>query len=286
MASVPHETPYHERRTAERRRMAPASTEVVPTEAMRVSWGGIWGGVLVAIGIVLLLAALGVAVGVTATDPASMDASTLGTGAGIWAAASLLIALFVGGMVSTRIGAIFDRTTGFFEGVLVWVVAVLLMGYLASSGIGTLAGGAFKLVGGASQAVGSIVQSGTIDLSSGNVDQILQRLKDPQTAQQVAAATGLPENEVGASLSEMAQQVQNSRDNPAQAAAAVRQGVSQLFSKARAEGTLQQKAEQIQPKVSAAAWITFGALVVSLLAAVLGAMAGRREWPSRRQSHA
>jgi uncharacterized protein involved in exopolysaccharide biosynthesis len=35
----------------------------------------------------------------------------------------------------------------------------------------------------------------------------------------------------------------------------------------------------VKPTVSKAAWITFGALVLSLLAAVLGAMAGRRRPP-------
>jgi hypothetical protein len=36
---------------------------------------------------------------------------------------------------------------------------VLLMLYFAASGIGMLAGGAFKLIGGAAQALGSVVQS-------------------------------------------------------------------------------------------------------------------------------
>jgi hypothetical protein len=100
-----------------------------------------------------------VAVGISAAQPGETDAATLGTGAGIWGGLSLLIALFLGGWVSTRIGAIFDGTTGFFEGALVWVVSVLLILYFAASGIGMLAGGAFKLIGGAAQALGSVVQS-------------------------------------------------------------------------------------------------------------------------------
>ena len=157
MATVIRESPYHDRRSAERRRIAyPAA---VRAEGMRVSWGGVFGGVLVALGFLLLMTALGVAVGISAAQPGETDAATLGTGAGIWGGLSLLIALFLGGWVSTRIGAIFDGTTGFFEGALVWVVSVLLMLYFAASGIGMLAGGAFKLVGGAAQALGSVVQS-------------------------------------------------------------------------------------------------------------------------------
>lgn len=228
MATVAH--PYHERRTTERRRIAyPAMLR--GAEGMRVSWGGVWGGVLVAVGLLLLLAALGVAVGITATDPAQADASKLGTGAGIWAGVSLLVALFVGGMVSTRIGAIFDGTTGFFEGSLVWVVSVLLMAYLAASGVSSLAGGAFSMVGGAQQAVGSVL--GTTD---------------PQQIQQQAQQKGEE----------------------------LKQNLPQL----------QQKAQEAKPTATKAAWITFVALLLSLAAAVFGAMAGRRRQPLPESSRA
>ena len=271
MAYASH-TPFHDRRVNERRRLSYPS--FLTADAMRVSWGGVFGGVLVAIGLLLLLTALGVAVGISATDPGSTELSSLGTGAGIWAGASLLLALFVGGFVATRIGAVFDRTTGFFEGVLVWVVSLLLMGYLAASGVGSLAGGAFKLVGGATQAV--MQASGSPDVS-GSVDQIIQRLKDPKTAQQIAGVTGMSQSEVQSSLSETAQRVENNRNNPAQAAAEAKQGMAQLYEKAKSSGALQQKAEEVKPQATRAAWITFGALLLSLLTAVLGAMAGRRE---------
>ncbi len=271
MAYASH-TPFHDRRVNERRRLSYPS--FLTADAMRVSWGGVFGGVLVAIGLLLLLTALGVAVGISATDPGSTELSSLGTGAGIWAGASLLLALFVGGFVATRIGAVFDRTTGFFEGVLVWVVSLLLMGYLAASGVGSLAGGAFKLVGGATQAV--MQTSGSPDVS-GSVDQIIQRLKDPKTAQQIAGVTGMSQSEVQSSLSETAQRVENNRNNPAQAAAEAKQGMAQLYEKAKSSGALQQKAEEVKPQATRAAWITFGALLLSLLPAVFGAMAGRRD---------
>lgn len=231
MATVVRDTPYHDRRVAERRRIAYPAT--LRAEGMRVSWASVFGGVMVALGFLLLMTALGVAVGISAAQPGETDTGALGTGAGIWAGVSLLLALFIGGWVATRIGAIFDGTTGFFEGALVWIVSVLLMLYLASSGIGMLAGGAFKLVGGAAQALGSVVQS-TPEMS-GSVDQMIQRLKDPKTAEHIAAATGMPASEVQAA-----------------------------------------EAEEMKPQATRAAWITFGALLLSLLAAVLGAMAGRR----------
>jgi hypothetical protein len=278
-ATHPH---IPDRRVSERRRTGyPA---LLRAEGMKVSWGGIFGGVLVAIGLLLLLAALGVAIGISAAQPGETEASTLGIGAGIWAGVSLLVALFVGGMVATRIGAISDGATGFFEGALVWVVSILLMVYFASSGVSMLAGGAFQMVGGAAQAIGGAVQAqGSVDVS-GSVDQIVQRLKDPKTAQQIASVTGMPQSEVQATLSETAQRVENNRDKPAQAAAEAKAGMAQLMDKAKSSGALEQKAEEVKPQATRAAWITFGALVLSLLAAVLGAMSGRRRPEELRAS--
>ena len=279
MATVVQRRPDTERRHHERRQGWTAA--VVATDGMRVSWGGIWGGVLVALGVLMLLTALGLAIGVTAVDPGQTASSTIGAGAGIWGSLSLLIALFVGGLAATRIGAITDRTTGFFEGALVWVVSVLIMAYLAGSGVGMLASGAFRLVGGATQALGAAVQTqgggANVDVS-GTVDEIAQRLRSAETAEQVANVTGMPPNEVRTLLNQTAQRVEANRDNPTQAAEEARRGMAQLMDRARASGALEQRAEQIQPEASAAAWITFFALVLSLGAAVLGAMVGRRRF--------
>lgn len=274
-------SPYHDRRIVERRKMNFAPAHALG-DGLRVSWGGIWGGVLAAVGLLILLSALGMAVGISAVKPGETDAATLGTGAGIWAAVSLLLALFLGGLVATRVGAIFDRTTGFFEGTLVWVVSLLLMGYLATSGIGMVAGGAFRMVGGATEAIGTVVQGssgGEMTDFSGTPAQILAKLKDPKTAQQLAAATGMPDHEVRAGLADMAQRVEGSRDNPRQAAAEARDGLKALYERAKSSGALERKVEEMKPQAAKAAWITFGALVLSLLAAVLGAMAGRRRLP-------
>src|SRR3712207_4867696 len=217
MASIPHSqhsanAPTHDRRMGERRRGFYAA---MTREGAKVSWGGIFGGVLVALGLLFLLGALGVAVGITAADPGQTQASTLGAGAGIWAGISLLIALFVGGMVATRIGAITDKTTGFFEGALVWVVSILLMLYFASSGVSLIAGTATRLVGGATQAATTVMQGGGANVDmSGGVDQILQRLKDPKTAQQIASATGMEQSEVQSSLSSTAQRVEKNKNDP------------------------------------------------------------------------
>src|SRR3954447_22896013 len=198
MATVTH--PYHERRGTERRRLAYpglATARLFSAEGMRVSWGGIFGGVLVAVGTLLLLAALGVAIGITAVDPQSMQLGKIGIGAGVWTGVSMLLSLFLGGMVSSRLGATFDRTTSFFDGFLVWVVSLLLVAYLAAGGMAWVAGDAFSMMGG--------------------------------------------QPEISATPDAV---------------------------------------QEIKPQAAKTAWNTFGSLVLSLGAALAGAMAGRRRQPT------
>lgn len=212
MASVVN--PYHERRTGERRRIAYPG--LFASDGMKVSWGGILGGVLVALGVLVLLMALGVAVGISAVDPASTEATKVGAGAGIWAGVSLLLALFLGGFVSTRIGATYDSQTAFFAGFLVWVVSIVFVAYMAASGASSLTGGAFKLF---------------------------------------ASASGQQQEQAAATIQEKAQQLQQKAPE------------------------LQQKAQEAKPQATKAAWITFGSLILSLLAALIGSAAGRRRHP-------
>ena len=175
----------------------------VPTDrfdGMKISWDGIFGGVLAGVGTLMLLAALGAAIGIYAADPETTDASTLGTGAAIWTALTLLIALFVAGWAATRLSMLWERTTAMFEGALVWVLSMIVILYLTASGISLMADGAFGLASQAAQTAGSTM---------GGAD-------------------------------------------------------------------IQAMAERAQPAATRTAWITFGALLLSLGASIAGAAAGRR----------
>ncbi len=211
----------------------------VSVEGVRVSWGGIWGGVLTALGLLILLAALGAAVGITATNPQRADVAKIGIAAGAWIGISLLIALFVGGMVTTRIGATFDGATGFWEGALVWIVTLLLMGYLATTSLSSLMGGALRVIGGATQAAATAAQGTTAASNAAN-----------------AATNASPSAVIGR--------------------------LKERIDTARANGTVERKAAEVQPTATKASWGAFVALILSLAAAVLGAMAGRRPYPLPR----
>ncbi len=193
-------------------------------DGLRISWGGIWAGVLTTLGTLLFLTTLGLAVGISAADPGNTDAGTLGAGAAIWSGLALLIALFVGGMAATRLGMIYDRATGAFEGALVWVVSFVAILWLASSGV-------------------QLVASGISGVFS-----------------------GVTQTEAG-------------RDATGQAAADVQRNAEQLLSRAREQ--LPAAAERAQDSATKTAWITFAAMLISLLAAIAGAMTGRKRAAQR-----
>jgi len=83
-----------------------------------------------------------------------------------------------------------------------------------------------------------------------------------------------PEEEVRSSFSAVAPRVESVRSNLAQAAAEVRRGTEQLMARARQQLPL--AAERVQEGATTAAWVTFFAMVISLIA-IGGAMVGRRQ---------
>lgn len=277
-----YSTGIPERRAAERRRdFYPAMLRGF--EGLRVSWGGVWGGVLVAMGLFLLMTALGVAVA-RSLETAGFGADVLGIAAGLWMAGSLLAALFVGGVVSTRAGGVVDRTTGFFEGALVWVVSVFLVFLFAASGVSTLAGGMFGLMAAPAAPAGPAPQR--LDLASGSVDQILDRLNDPEIRYRLAGTTGIPEAELSIMLDEIESRVEGARGDAERARREARLGAADLYAEARVGAQAQRAPERIEPTASRSAWATFAALVLSLGAAVAGAMAGRRRLVPGRERRA
>lgn len=259
----------------------------VPIESVEghVSWGGVWSGFLIGMGLLLLFSALGLAIGISTVDVApgeELNARGLGMGAAIWSSLSLLIALFIGGIVSTRVGGIFDRTVGMIQGALVWVLALLGILYLASSGVSLLASGTFGMIGGLTKGAGAVVGSAPqlSDLASGDMDQILARLNDPQTVKIVATTTGMSQEEAQSKLAGIRARVEAVKDDPAKATAEAKQGLQELISQAGTQ--VRGAAAAAQPYASSALWMTFAAMLLALLASVGGAMVGRSEAVARR----
>ncbi len=265
----------------ERLRMGAAERTVASLQALpgaRVSWGGVWSGFLIGLGTLLLLSMLGLAVGISAVDvgPGPGAGRGLGVGAAIWAGLSLLISLFVGGMVATRTSLIVDRGTATLQGALVWVLATLGLIYLAASGVSLGAGALFGVLGGVTSGLGAVVGTGAAGLAglaSGDVEQVLARLDDPRTAETVAAVTGMSVDEARTTLADLRARVAAARSDPTRAIAEAREGLRTIVARTGERAT--QAAAAAKGYATTTSWIALGTMVLSLLAAIAGAALGR-----------
>jgi len=111
----------------------------------RVRWGPILAGLATALTSLLMLGLLGLAIGLTVVNAGDAAAQGnapdgLGRNSAIWGALSALIAFFLGGWVAGRSAAVFDRGWGALNGALVFLVAVPVILWLASMGLGTVLG--------------------------------------------------------------------------------------------------------------------------------------------------
>ena len=124
----------------------------------RISWAAIFGGVILVVTIQLLLGLLGAGIGlgtVNTNNGTTLDASSIGMGAGLWWIVSSIIALGFGGYVSAWLAGIEIKWDGVLHGLITWGIATLLTVYLLTSAVGSVIGGGFSAVGGAASADGS-----------------------------------------------------------------------------------------------------------------------------------
>jgi hypothetical protein len=236
-------------------------------------------GLFVAIGTLMLLIALGLAIGVTALgDPRTATgetASGLGIGAGIWTFISLLISVFLGGMVSTQVTDNPDRAGAVIHAVLVWVLFLLVISYLIVSGMSlgltSLFGAVSAVSRGATTAVGA---GGDLSQLLGLDDpsRVLQQLDDPHTASALAAATGMSSQEAQAALSSLRSRVEAAKDDPARVAGEVRNFLAQYAERAKQQALAAAASAQRGARIGF--WITFGVMVVSLAVSIVGALSG------------
>jgi hypothetical protein len=115
----------------------------------RVAWGAVFAGAAVALVTQLLLNMLGVGIGMATLDPGTGDnpsASTFSIAAGIWWVLSGIIAAFVGGYIAGRLSGKPVETTAAFHGLTAWAVTTLIITYLLTTAVGSLAGGALNAV--------------------------------------------------------------------------------------------------------------------------------------------
>lgn len=240
------------------------TTETFEWHGFRLSWGAIIAGVIVAIVSQIMLSLLALAIGLGAvefTGPGSPFAE-IGIGAGIWAVASALISLFLGGLAAGHLAGVIERFDGFLHGVLVWGVATVITVFAVSSGISTLVGGVFGVAGQTvSTAVMSAGQTGFGPLErSGSAMSASQQ----QSEQDIVAVLSENTTLTRPQAEEAASAITNSRQQP--------QTDQFQLQAERLSEQAPETATEVASSVSTAAWWMLLAAILSLAAAIGGAM--------------
>jgi hypothetical protein len=115
----------------------------------RISWGAILAGAVLALVIQLSLSLLGLGIGLGTIDPMEEQnpMSGIGLGAGIWWVVSMLVSLYLGATVASRLAGMPRPTDGLLHGLLTWAVVTLLTFYLLTTAVGRIIGGVTGVAG-------------------------------------------------------------------------------------------------------------------------------------------
>ncbi|XXF79320.1 hypothetical protein P2318_06090 [Myxococcaceae bacterium GXIMD 01537] len=288
----------------------PPVGKTVPGTPYKLSWGAILGGAFVALGVWILLYALGMALGLTSVNPDN-PGSAKGAGiiTGIGSLIAPLIALFVGGLVAARTAGVVDKAGGALHGAVLWGVTTLagfvLLGMVLSSLLSTVFNVGKAAVGATGAAVAGVASQGkeaqgiaqqfglNADDALGPVNEKLRAAGKPAiTADQLQAATkdvlNTAVQQGGIDREQLVTAIAANTALSRQDAEDVATRVEGQFNEAKAKvgEKVGQLGEQVQTGALKAAdttgrvlWGVFGALLLGLISAVLGATLG----VSRRQ---
>jgi hypothetical protein len=264
--------------------------------AFHLSWGAIVGGAVVSLGLWILLHTLGLAAGLSAIDPNNPGSLRgAGIGTGVFSIIAPLVALFAGGVVASRTAGTVTRGTGLIHGVVMWALTaiagtVLLFSLLASIAAAgaRLGGAAVKAAVEGTGAAGAASQTLGVDADD-VLGPINQRLSaqglPPVTGQQLQSATkdaatqSLRQGHVDRNtiVEAVAANTRMSRADAEQVANQIADKWSAQLNQVSASA--QQGALKAADATGKALWGAFFALLLGLLSAAAGALAG----VSRRQ---
>lgn len=162
-----------------------------PTD--RVRWGSIIAGLFAALSTLAVLSLLGLAIGASTYDTGDR-ARDYGIGAGIWGGLSALLAFALGGWLAGRTAALRGPRNGMLNGAMVWALAVPLLLYLLSSGIGSALRTAGNVAATGAQSAAATTD-GNVDASGAqaqadNLQNQAQALNTPENRAQAADTAG------------------------------------------------------------------------------------------------
>jgi len=127
-------------------------SQVMNLPADRVRWGPIWAGLLAAFFTLLVLSLLGLALGATTVNAGQAAQGNVNANAGqyaaIWAGVTAILSFLIGGYVAGRTAAVHERGWAALNGALVFLLALPILLWLASQGLGAVIGNASSIASG------------------------------------------------------------------------------------------------------------------------------------------
>ncbi|WP_439623641.1 hypothetical protein [Gemmata sp.] len=192
----------------------------------RVSWSAIFGGTVIALATYIVLTMLLGAIGITLTD-AGVRGNAVGTGVLVAMIVTMVVALFLGGWVSSQLTAGENRQEAAIYGLLTWAAVTGATLMLVSMGV---RGGYFAIVGGS---------------------MVAQNSDRGASWEETARQAGVPQQQIDS------------------AKAAVDPN------RVRAELNDPANQERAMNAAVTSSWVALVATMLSMAAAVTGAMAGR-----------
>lgn len=148
----------------------------------RVSWGALFAGFFFGFAIWVLLLALGGGIGFSSFDATDVQSwQHLGIGFGIWGVIAGIIALFVAGWITARLGSVETAASGMLHGAALWGFMLVTGLWLATMAVAGTAATAAQAAGGAAQAAGNAAGN-----AAANPDNRQQMQQQGQQLQQRA----------------------------------------------------------------------------------------------------
>jgi hypothetical protein len=155
----------------------------------RVSWGAICAGGMIALGMYFLLTTLAGAVGWSVTE--HVQPANLQTAAIVWAFVTTIVALFVGGLVTSLLTAGEDKIEAVLYGVVMW--ALLVTAFLVLGAVGVRSGFHSMTVMANNSQRGSVVQweagAREAGVPATQIDEWRRKANDPETQKLAADAS-------------------------------------------------------------------------------------------------
>jgi len=111
----------------------PVRAEDLLPVGSRVSWAAVFAGSVIALALYFLMTLVGSAIGLSVHD--RVRPFNVGTAAAIWAVLSMVVALFVGGYITSQLTVGENKTEAAIHGVIMWGVLFGMLLWLMASGV-------------------------------------------------------------------------------------------------------------------------------------------------------